>query len=155
MDRRSLLQSTGALVVGGLAGSRTGYAALASVAAGHLSHIGVHLYTLRSMLDDDFDGRVDFPAIFTKAEQAGLHYGIVEHDRPGDDPVASIAASYAYLDDIPEYALVQCVSVARTILCATRSLFYRSCFLSPSRPMYNRPIRCASLLLERIPTMPN
>ena len=102
MDRRSLLQSTGALVVGGLAGSRTGYAALASVAAGHLSHIGVHLYTLRSMLDDDFDGRVDFPAIFTKAEQAGLHYGIVEHDRPGDDPVASIAASYAYRDRLIE-----------------------------------------------------
>ncbi len=45
-------------------------------------------------------GRVNFPAIFAKAEQAGLQYGIVEHDRPGDDPVASIAASYAYLDDI-------------------------------------------------------
>ncbi len=54
------------------------------------------------MLDDDFDGRVDFPAIFTKAEQAGLHYGIVEHDRPGDDPVASIAASYAYRDRLIE-----------------------------------------------------
>ncbi|MXW64393.1 MAG: sugar phosphate isomerase/epimerase [Bacteroidetes bacterium SB0662_bin_6] len=280
MDRRSFLQRTGALVAGGLAWSRAGYPALASAADGHLSHIGVQLYTLRSILGDDFAGtleqiagvgyknlefagyyghtpadvrkilddlglkarsghfgmpmvqenpdtiiegavtlgmeyvvvpalptamradldayktaaaafnelgekckeagvrfgyhnhgfefeeldgvlpydvlldetdpqlvvmeldlawiehagkdplayferhpgrfplwhlkdideegelanvgagRIDFPAIFAKAEQAGLHYGIVEHDRPGDDPVASIAASYAYLDDI-------------------------------------------------------
>lgn len=45
-------------------------------------------------------GRVDWPTLFDHAEESGLRYGIVEHDRPGDDPIASIAASYEYLDSI-------------------------------------------------------
>lgn len=51
-------------------------------------------------LADVGDGRIDWPTLFEHAEQSGLRYGIVEHDRPGDDPVASIAASYAYLDGV-------------------------------------------------------
>ena len=44
-------------------------------------------------------GRVDFPTIFAQAEKAGLHYAIVEHDRP-EDPIASITASRSHLDEI-------------------------------------------------------
>ncbi len=42
-------------------------------------------------------GRIDFAAIFARAEQAGLKHFFVEHDNPAD-PLASIAASHAHLE---------------------------------------------------------
>jgi sugar phosphate isomerase/epimerase len=44
-------------------------------------------------------GEIDFAAIFARREQAGLEYLFVEHDEP-PDPLASIAASFAYLRDL-------------------------------------------------------
>jgi sugar phosphate isomerase/epimerase len=41
-------------------------------------------------------GRIDFKAIFARAEQAGLEHFFVEHDEP-EDPLASIASSHDYL----------------------------------------------------------
>lgn len=41
-------------------------------------------------------GRIDFAAIFGRAEQAGLEHFFVEHDQPAD-PLASIRASHDYL----------------------------------------------------------
>jgi sugar phosphate isomerase/epimerase len=41
-------------------------------------------------------GRVDFAAIFAKAETAGLRHYVVEHDNP-TDPIASIRTSFEYL----------------------------------------------------------
>lgn len=45
-------------------------------------------------------GDIDFGRIFDHAEQAGLQHAFVEHDHPGDAPLDSIAASYAYLDSL-------------------------------------------------------
>lgn len=45
-------------------------------------------------------GAIDFAGIFDRAEQAGLRHAFVEHDDPGNDPLASIAASYAHLDSL-------------------------------------------------------
>jgi sugar phosphate isomerase/epimerase len=42
-------------------------------------------------------GRIDFKAIFGRAEQAGLEHFFVEHDEP-EDPLASIKASHDYLE---------------------------------------------------------
>jgi sugar phosphate isomerase/epimerase len=42
-------------------------------------------------------GRIDFKAIFARAEQAGLEHFFVEHDDP-QDPLASIKASHDYLE---------------------------------------------------------
>jgi sugar phosphate isomerase/epimerase len=44
-------------------------------------------------------GRIDFAAIFAKSQQAGLKYFFVEHDEPSD-PLASIATSFNYLNDL-------------------------------------------------------
>ena len=44
-------------------------------------------------------GQIDFAEIFRAAEQGGLEHYFVEHDEP-DDSFASVAASYAYLDDL-------------------------------------------------------
>jgi sugar phosphate isomerase/epimerase len=41
-------------------------------------------------------GRVDFPAILSQREKAGLRHFFVEHDHP-PDPIASVRASYSYL----------------------------------------------------------
>lgn len=48
------------------------------------------------------DGVIDFPAIFARADRAGLKHFFVEHDSP-DDAAGSIAASYGHLAqlDIP------------------------------------------------------
>lgn len=64
-----------------------------------------HLWHVKDLTDEDElanvgSGRIDFPAIFDRAELSGLRYGIVENDRPGDDPIGAIAASYAYLNDL-------------------------------------------------------
>lgn len=45
-------------------------------------------------------GSIDFARIFDHAEQAGLRHAFVEHDHPGDEPLESIAASYAHLDSL-------------------------------------------------------
>ncbi len=42
------------------------------------------------------EGTIDFGGIFAQSEQAGLVHYFVEHDHP-DDPMASIAMSYAHL----------------------------------------------------------
>ena len=42
------------------------------------------------------DGEIDFPAHFAQTEKAGLTRFYVEHDNP-EDPLASIAKSFAYL----------------------------------------------------------
>ena len=44
-------------------------------------------------------GRIDFSAIFARSEEAGLRHYFVEHDQPAD-PIASIAASHAYLEGL-------------------------------------------------------
>lgn len=44
-------------------------------------------------------GEIDFASIFAASEQAGLKHYIVEHDNP-EDPIASIQASYNYLQDL-------------------------------------------------------
>ncbi len=43
------------------------------------------------------DGAIDFAAIFSRSEQAGIRHYFVEHDRP-DDPLESLRRSYAYLE---------------------------------------------------------
>ncbi len=43
------------------------------------------------------DGLIDFGAIFSHSQQAGLRHYFVEHDNP-DDPIQSITKSYAFLD---------------------------------------------------------
>ncbi len=45
------------------------------------------------------EGNIDFGRIFAQSEQAGLVHYFVEHDNP-DDPIASIAASYAHLKEL-------------------------------------------------------
>ena len=45
-------------------------------------------------------GDIDFARIFDHAEQAGLRHAFVEHDNPGDEPLESIAASYAHLESL-------------------------------------------------------
>ncbi len=55
--------------------------------------------TSDGMLADVGQGTLDFPAIFEKADVAGLEYAIVEHDRP-EDPLASIQNSFDYLREI-------------------------------------------------------
>ncbi|MEX2400935.1 MAG: sugar phosphate isomerase/epimerase [Rhodothermales bacterium] len=64
-----------------------------------------HLWHVKDLTTDGElanvgSGRIDFPTIFDHADQSGLRYGIVEHDRPGRDPVAAIANSFMYLSDI-------------------------------------------------------
>jgi sugar phosphate isomerase/epimerase len=44
-------------------------------------------------------GAVDWRAIFAHRRQAGIEHYFVEHDEPAD-PMASIAASYRYLDGL-------------------------------------------------------
>ena len=44
-------------------------------------------------------GSIEFGSIFAQSEQAGLKHYFVEHDHP-DDPMASIATSYAHLKDL-------------------------------------------------------
>ena len=44
-------------------------------------------------------GDIDFAAIFAAAPRGGMQHYIVEHDNP-DDPVASIRASYEYLQNL-------------------------------------------------------
>ena len=43
------------------------------------------------------DGAVDFTAIFSRSEEAGIRHYFVEHDQP-DDALESIRRSYAYLE---------------------------------------------------------
>ncbi len=43
------------------------------------------------------DGAVDFTAIFSRSEEAGIRHYFVEHDRP-DDALESIRRSYAHLE---------------------------------------------------------
>lgn len=45
-------------------------------------------------------GTIDWAKIFAKRAQAGIRHFLVEHDSPGPDPFASIAASFAYLDKL-------------------------------------------------------
>ena len=42
-------------------------------------------------------GEIDFAAIFTRSEQAGLKYYFIEHDEPAD-PLGSIKSSFDYLE---------------------------------------------------------
>jgi sugar phosphate isomerase/epimerase len=42
-------------------------------------------------------GTIDFAAIFARSDEAGLQHYFVEHDRPGDDPIASVRRSYQHL----------------------------------------------------------
>ncbi len=44
-------------------------------------------------------GSIDFGSIFAQSEQAGLKHYFVEHDHP-DDPMQSLAMSYAHLKDL-------------------------------------------------------
>lgn len=44
-------------------------------------------------------GVIDFKAVFRAAEQAGIKHCYVEHDNP-EDPMASVATSYRYLDSL-------------------------------------------------------
>jgi sugar phosphate isomerase/epimerase len=60
-----------------------------------------HLCHLKDMdrggaMADVGSGRLDFPALLARRDQAGLRHFYVEHDRPRD-PLASIRASYRYL----------------------------------------------------------
>jgi sugar phosphate isomerase/epimerase len=42
------------------------------------------------------DGRIPWPAIFARRQQAGIRHSFVEHDNPAD-PLTSVRRSYAYL----------------------------------------------------------
>lgn len=55
--------------------------------------------TADTELADVGQGTIDFPAIFAKADVAGLQFAIVEHDNP-EEPVESIRTSLSYLREI-------------------------------------------------------
>ncbi len=44
-------------------------------------------------------GEIDFPLIFSHADEAGLQHAFVEHDNPAD-PLASLRTSYQYLQQM-------------------------------------------------------
>ena len=44
-------------------------------------------------------GQIDFGSIFRRSERAGLEYFFIEHDAP-DDPLASIKASFDYIETL-------------------------------------------------------
>ena len=44
-------------------------------------------------------GKIDFPAIFARAEKADVHHYFVEHDNP-KDPIATLRNSYNYLHSL-------------------------------------------------------
>jgi sugar phosphate isomerase/epimerase len=63
-----------------------------------------HLCHLKDMgrggaMADVGAGRLDFPALLRRRDQAGLRHFYVEHDNP-HDPLASIRASYRYLRNL-------------------------------------------------------
>jgi sugar phosphate isomerase/epimerase len=45
-------------------------------------------------------GVIDFAALLPLAERHGLLHAFVEHDQPGDDPIASVRRSYEHLSAV-------------------------------------------------------
>ena len=65
----------------------------------------VHLKDLRRNGDEVFDtplgdGEIDWPSVVPVALEAGAEWLIVEQDNPGEQPLAAVERSFAYLAEI-------------------------------------------------------
>jgi len=66
-------------------------------AAGRVTSIHMKDRTADGRMVAVGEGVIDFGALIPFAERLGLIHAFVEHDQPGDDPVASVRRSFAHL----------------------------------------------------------
>lgn len=69
-------------------------------AAGRVTSVHVKDRTSDGRMVDVGSGVIDFAAIIPHAERLGLRHAFVEHDQPGDDPVASVRRSFDHLRSV-------------------------------------------------------
>ncbi len=68
-----------------------------SAHAGRVTSVHVKDRTPDGRMVDVGQGTIDFAALIPHAERLGLLHTYVEHDQPGDDPVASVRRSFDHL----------------------------------------------------------
>lgn len=69
-------------------------------AAGRVTSVHVKDRTPDGDMVDVGGGVIDFASLLRQAEGLGLQHAFVEHDQPGDDPLASIRRSYQHLSGL-------------------------------------------------------